>query len=96
MFEGGYATVSKALLGFLFDDTGVQFVESSSGNLTSNDRIAKLEDDNKRREEEESNEKAEVNDGDTANVQALKSDGKTSGQLKVSGNHVLPSSMRKS
>ncbi|KIO29011.1 hypothetical protein M407DRAFT_21910 [Tulasnella calospora MUT 4182] len=91
-FEGGYATVSRALLGSSPKDAADQVVESSPGNLKSNNYIPHLEGETRRREAEGSNEETRKKDEDGAGGLEHNSDGETSGRLRVSGAQNLPAS----
>ncbi|KAG9040552.1 hypothetical protein FS837_000463 [Tulasnella sp. UAMH 9824] len=90
-FEGGYAIVSKALLGPSVDVARDQMMESSCNNLESTDCMAMLEsgtgaqEAHGRREEAKGKEAAEKEERESC--------GETSGQLKVNGNQALCSSV---
>ncbi|KAG9042995.1 hypothetical protein FS837_010148 [Tulasnella sp. UAMH 9824] len=81
-FEGGYAIVSKALLGSSSDETREQVVEPNGRYLQSNNPIVKLRGGGGCQEAEETNEEEKREDKEGVEALAQESDDETSGPWK--------------
>ncbi|KIO29009.1 hypothetical protein M407DRAFT_21908 [Tulasnella calospora MUT 4182] len=84
-FEGGYATVSRALLTFPMRDTKDQLAESNigSGSLTSSSRVSNAGGHKEHQEGEGGKQKGKQKDAAPTEEEEQESDGETSGRRKA-------------